>query len=96
MEIGMNRSVKYRLSFLSKKNRIASRKKINVISGEEVSHSGRIVNLYDVVEMIQLLPDVRKGLVDRLHHEIQTGKYRIQSEAVAEKILSDHLIESIL
>ena len=96
MKIGKNRSVKYRLSSLSKKDRTVFRRKTNVILGEKVRLSGRIVHLYEVVDMIQLLPDVRKKLVDRLHHEIQTGKYRIQSEAVAEKILSDHLFESIL
>ena len=42
-------------------------------------------------EIINALPDVRKDKVQKLKEQIKAGKYQVDAEAVAEKLIADHL-----
>jgi hypothetical protein len=51
--------------------------------------SGTVGRIRDVLSLIYSHPDCRYPLIERIRNEIRSRKYRVRSEAVAEKILCE-------
>ena len=72
------------------------------VGGEDRSEQDTVVNLSQASKEVQLIkeiissePDVREDKVSALKERIESGKYRIDHEAVADKLV-DSSIDEIL
>ncbi len=46
-------------------------------------------------DLIQSVPDVREGVVERVRRSIETGTYNVRAEQIAEKIIGGSLFDQI-
>ncbi len=58
-------------------------------SSVEISDDARLMN--KASELVSATPDVRRDKVDALKASIQNGSYRVDSGAIADRILEEHL-----
>ncbi len=65
------------------------------ISGDRVEFSARSREMQKIYEVLQATPDVRAEKVAELKRQIETGQYEVDSEALAEKILRESLLDLI-
>lgn len=64
-------------------------KKINKTDKrDEVSLSENAKEFQNIYQKLKNVPDVREEKVDRIKEQLRTGTYNVNSEEVAEKILS--------
>ncbi|MEX2356565.1 MAG: flagellar biosynthesis anti-sigma factor FlgM [Thermaerobacterales bacterium] len=61
---------------------------------DAVEVSGQAREAGSLAETISGLPDIRTELVGRLKAEIQEGRYQVDPEAVAEKIMERLIVDS--
>jgi len=62
-------------------------------SGDRVEFSARSKEMQKIYEVLQASPDVRSEKVADLKRRIEEGRYRVDSEAVAEKIIRESLLD---
>ncbi len=65
----------------------------NVIPEEKVSLSSTARDIQQAEKAIEELPDIRAQKVQKLKEQIETGKYNINGEKIAEKMLSESLLD---
>jgi len=65
-----------------------------VTGSEQIALSAKAKGIQKALETVQSTPDIRIEKINRIKTEIAEGRFRISSEAVAEKILSELLSES--
>ncbi len=62
-------------------------------SGDRVEFSARSKEMQKIYEILQASPDVRSEKVADLKRRIEEGRYRVDSEGVAEKIIRESLLD---
>ena len=65
-----------------------------VAGGEQIALSAKAKGIQKALETVQSTPDIRTEKINRIKTEIAEGRFQINSEKVAEKILSELLSES--
>lgn len=65
-----------------------------VTGGEQIALSAKAKGIQKALETVQSTPDIRTEKINRIKTEIAEGRFHIDSEKVAEKILSELLSES--
>lgn len=64
-------------------------------SGDRVEFSARSREMQKIYEILQKTPDVRSEKVAEIKRRIEEGQYRVDSEALAEKIIKESLLDLI-
>jgi len=64
-------------------------------SGDKVELSSQSKEMQKIYDMVQLAPDVRAEKVASLKKAIQEGSYKVDSDAVADKMIKDSIFELI-
>lgn len=80
-----------------KQNKIAKKNVATagpVASGEQIALSVKAKGIQKALETVQATPDIRTEKINRIKTEIAEGRFQINSEKVAEKILIELLNES--
>ena len=62
--------------------------------GEHIALSAKAKGIQKALETVQTLPDIRSEKVAEIKNQIASNSYRVDSEALAEKILQEILTES--
>ncbi len=62
---------------------------------DRVELSTRSKEMQKIYEVLQATPDIRTERVSELKKQIETGNYRVDSGALAEKIILDSLVSLI-
>lgn len=65
----------------------------SVVPEEKVSLSSAARDIQQAEKAIEKLPDVREEKVRELQDQIETGKYDVNGEKIAEKMLSESLLD---
>ena len=65
-----------------------------VSGGEQIALSAKAKGIQKTLETVQTLPDMRSEKVAEIKSQIDNNTYRIDSEALAEKILQEIITES--
>ena len=65
-----------------------------VTGSEQIALSAKAKGIQKALETVQSTPDIRIEKINRIKTEIAEGRYQINSEKVAEQILSELLSES--
>jgi len=65
------------------------------IAEEKVSLSSTAIDFQKAQKAVEGLPDVRKEKVQQLKDQIQAGRYDVNGEEIAEKMLSESLLDVI-
>jgi negative regulator of flagellin synthesis FlgM len=64
-------------------------------SGDKVELSVQSKEMQKVYDVLQMTPDVRDEKVSALKKSIQEGQYQVDSEAVAEKIIRESILDLV-
>lgn len=64
-------------------------------SGDRVEFSARSREMQKIYEVLQSAPDVRSEKVSEIRKRIEEGQYRVDSDALAEKIIKESLLDLI-
>ncbi len=59
------------------------------MASEQVDLSARAKEIQQALEIVQNAPDIRTDKVNRIRTEIAAGRFQVDNEAVAEKILKE-------
>ncbi len=62
---------------------------------DRAEFSVRSREIQKVNDLIQSVPDVREGVVERVRRSIETGTYNVRAEQIAEKIIGGSLFDQI-
>ena len=62
--------------------------------GEQIALSAKAKGIQKALETVQSSPDIRSEKVAEIKNQIASNSYRVDSEALAEKILQEILTES--
>jgi negative regulator of flagellin synthesis FlgM len=65
-----------------------------VSGGEQIALSAKAKGIQKALETIQTSPDIRSEKVAEIKSQIASNTYRVDSEALAEKILREIIAES--
>jgi len=65
-----------------------------VSGGEQIALSAKAKGIQKALETVQTSPDIRSEKVAEIKTQIASNTYRVDSEALAEKILQEIIIES--
>lgn len=65
-----------------------------VAGGEQIALSAKAKGIQKALETVLATPDIRTEKINRIKTEIAEGRFQINSEKVAEKILNELLTES--
>jgi negative regulator of flagellin synthesis FlgM len=60
---------------------------------ERVDLSTKAKDIQQIKQIIDQTPDVRAEKVQEIKHQIETGSYNVNAEKVAEKMVSESLID---
>lgn len=66
----------------------------SVSGGEQIDLSSKAKGIQKTLETVQTSPDIRSEKVAEIKNQIASNTYRVDSEALAEKILREILTES--
>ena len=77
------------------KHRPATETKENSTASDKVEISTQSRELHKVHEALQMTPDVRTEKVNALKKMIEEGQYKVDSEAVADKMIKESLLDLI-
>jgi negative regulator of flagellin synthesis FlgM len=58
--------------------------------------SARSRDISHLNELIQSTPDIREDKVASIRRQLENGTYNVKAEKIAEKILSDNLLDEVL
>ena len=64
-------------------------------STDKVELSAQSKEMQKIYDMVQLAPDVRAEKVASIKKSIQDGSYKVDSEAVADKMIKDSILELV-
>jgi negative regulator of flagellin synthesis FlgM len=64
-------------------------------SSDKVELSAQSKEMQKIYDMVQLAPDVRAEKISSLKKAIAEGQYKVDSEAVADKMIKDSIFELI-
>jgi negative regulator of flagellin synthesis FlgM len=64
-------------------------------SGDKVEFSARSREMQKIHEVLRTVPEVRSEKVAKLKKQIEDGQYRVDSDAIAEKIIKESLLDLI-
>ncbi len=64
-------------------------------SGDRVEFSSRSKEMQKIYETLKNTPEVRSEKVDDLKNRINKGQYQVDSEAIAEKIIKESILDLI-
>lgn len=67
----------------------------SVVPEEKVSLSTMTRDIQQAEKTIKELPDVREEKVRELQDQIETGKYDVSGEKIAEKMISESLLDTM-
>ncbi|MEA3417297.1 MAG: flagellar biosynthesis anti-sigma factor FlgM [Thermodesulfobacteriota bacterium] len=67
----------------------------NVVQEDKVSLSSTARDIQQAEKAIKELPDVREEKVRELQNEIETGKYDINGEKIAGKMISESILDVV-
>jgi len=59
------------------------------IASEKIDLSAKAKEIQQALEIVKNTPDIRTNKVNRIRTEIAAGRYQVDNEAVAEKILQE-------
>lgn len=59
------------------------------IASEQIDLSAKAKEIQQALEIVKNTPDIRTDKVNRIRTEITAGRYQVDNEAVAEKILQE-------
>jgi len=62
---------------------------------EKVDLSSRAKDIRQIKQLLNQTPEVREDKISELKRQIESGKYTIQSDQIAEKIVGESLIDVI-
>lgn len=62
---------------------------------DRVEFSARSKEMQKIYEVLRSTPDVRSERIAELKREIEMGRYHVKSEALAEKMLKESLLDLI-
>ncbi|MDH5763382.1 MAG: flagellar biosynthesis anti-sigma factor FlgM [Nitrospinota bacterium] len=65
-----------------------------VAGGEQIALSAKAKGIQKALETVQTSPDIRSEKVAEIKNQIASNTYRVDSEALAEKILREIITES--
>lgn len=74
----------------------ASKEKEKLLSKDNVVLSSRSKEMQKIYETLKETPEVRSDKVAALKKAIQEGKYKVDSQQLAEKILTESILDLIL
>ncbi len=63
---------------------------------DQVELSGKAKEVLEIAKAIEKAPEIRESRVNDVKAQIGRGTYNVRGEAVAEKILQDHLFDKTL
>lgn len=61
------------------------------ISGAKSEISGKAKEMAQAKSIAAAAPDVREGKIEALRAKILAGKYKVDSEAIADKMVDEHI-----
>jgi len=67
----------------------------SMVPEEKVSLSSIAKDIQHAEKAIEKLPDVREDKVQKLKDQIETGKYNVSGEKIAEKMMSESLVDIV-
>jgi len=62
---------------------------------DTVQISSEAVNIKEILSEAENLSDVRMDLVNRIKSEVESGTYNRSAKDIADKMLTEHLIDSL-
>src|SRR4030066_1078789 len=76
-------------------SRTKDSKEINKsLASNDVHISGRALTFSKIRDVINRLPDVREDKIKSIGNDLLMGEYKVSSEHVASKLLSEHIIDT--
>ncbi|MCX8117530.1 MAG: flagellar biosynthesis anti-sigma factor FlgM [Desulfobacterota bacterium] len=63
------------------------------LSGDRVEFSARSKEMQKVYEVLRSTPDIRAERVAELKKQIEEGRYHVERDALAEKIIKESLLD---
>jgi negative regulator of flagellin synthesis FlgM len=63
---------------------------------ERVDLSSKAKDIQQIKQIIEETPDVRMDKIQELKQQIETGNYKVDAEKVAEKLVTESLIDLIV
>jgi len=64
-------------------------------SGDRAEFSARSREMQKIYEVLQTTPEVRSDKVSEIKSRIEDGRYRVDSETLAEKIIKESILDLI-
>ena len=90
-----NKSVQDRTDVAGKKSVSQKSEPAGQVSGgEHIALSAKAKGIQKALETVQSSPDIRSEKVAEIKNQIASNSYRVDSDALAEKILQEILTES--
>lgn len=65
----------------------------NLIPEEKVSLSSAARDIHQARKVVEKLPDVREEKIQELKDQVKSGKYDMNGEKIAEKMVSESLLD---
>ncbi|MCP3676609.1 MAG: flagellar biosynthesis anti-sigma factor FlgM [Deltaproteobacteria bacterium] len=66
------------------------------VADDSVTISQKSREVQKSIKVVEQLPDVREGKVKELQQSIENGSYNVKGEAIAESMIKDSLLDTIL
>ncbi len=77
------------------KNQKPEKVEAGTTSGDRVEFSARSREMQKIYEVLRAAPDMRSDKVSEIRKQIEEGRYRVDSETLAEKIIKESLLDLI-
>lgn len=77
------------------KNQKSGEAEARTASGDRVEFSARSREMQKIYEVLRAAPDVRSDKVSEIRKQIEEGRYRVDSDTLAEKIIKESLLDLI-
>ena len=84
---------KQNVKVLSEQAKTANQMSRNPDTSEQIALSSKAKSIHQAQEVLKTTPEIRTEKVNRIKKEIAEGRFNIDSEVLAEKILEDIIRE---